>query len=111
MKRCTGSGPGLTATWGLSQLKPCARFGETLHKVTYLQLKAEVPQELCLAMAGGVTKTVPGLDLTFEREQRTMRVALSKLQPEQVWTWQALAAGTPVEATLQILLPALPSLY
>ncbi|KAJ9524319.1 hypothetical protein QJQ45_008521 [Haematococcus lacustris] len=84
---------------------------ERLLSCLTLVLTAMVPQDLCLAMAGGVTNTVPGLDLTLERERRAMGVALSKLQPEQVWTWQALAAGTPAEATLQGVLSALASLF
>ncbi|KAJ9524409.1 hypothetical protein QJQ45_019387, partial [Haematococcus lacustris] len=74
-----------------------------------LVLTAMVPQELCLAFAGGVK--VRGLDKTLEKEGRAMRIALSKLQPEQVWTWQALAAGTPAEVTLQGSLPALAALF
>ncbi|KAL6764298.1 hypothetical protein V8C86DRAFT_1685153 [Haematococcus lacustris] len=74
-----------------------------------LVLTAMVPQELCLAFAGGMT--VPGLDKTLEKEGRAMRNALSKLQPEQVWTWQALAAGTPAEVTLQGSLPALATMF
>ncbi|KAJ9524144.1 hypothetical protein QJQ45_004893 [Haematococcus lacustris] len=70
-----------------------------------LVLTAMVPQELCLALAQDVK--VRGLDKTLEKERRAMGVALSKLQPEQVWTWQALAAGTPAEPTLQGSLPAL----
>ncbi|KAJ9524198.1 hypothetical protein QJQ45_004998 [Haematococcus lacustris] len=87
---------------------------ERLLSCLTLVLTAMVPQELCLALAGGLTDGVPklpGLDLTLERERRAMGVALSKLQPEQVWTWQALAAGTPAEATLQGLLSALASLF
>ncbi|KAL6764177.1 hypothetical protein V8C86DRAFT_2477095 [Haematococcus lacustris] len=84
---------------------------ERLLSCLTLVLTAMVPQDLCLALAGGVTNTVPGLEMTVKEERRTMGVALSKLQPEQVWTWQALAAGTPAEATLQGLLPALASLF
>ncbi|KAL6748840.1 hypothetical protein V8C86DRAFT_1102816 [Haematococcus lacustris] len=72
---------------------------ERLLSCLNLVLTAMVPQDLCLAMAAAVANTVP--------EDTT----LSKLQPEQVWTWQALAAGTPAEATLQGLLSALASLF
>ncbi|GFH19413.1 hypothetical protein HaLaN_16357 [Haematococcus lacustris] len=94
---------------------------ERLLSCLTLVLTAMLPQEMCLAMAQGVT---PGQDMTLEERRalgvalpkleedpRAMGVALSKLQPEQVWTWQALAAGTPAEATLQGLLPALASLF
>ncbi|KAL6755749.1 hypothetical protein V8C86DRAFT_2668233 [Haematococcus lacustris] len=84
---------------------------ERLLSCLTLVLTAMLPQELCLALAGGVTDGVPKLGMTLEEENMTMSTALSKLQPEQVWTWQALAAGTPAEATLQGLLPALASLF
>ncbi|KAJ9524325.1 hypothetical protein QJQ45_008526 [Haematococcus lacustris] len=84
---------------------------ERLLSCLTLVLTAMLPQDLCLALSGGVTNTVPGLDLALEKDRHAMGVALSKLQPEQVWTWQALAAGTPAEATLQGLLPALASLF
>ncbi|KAJ9524388.1 hypothetical protein QJQ45_008597 [Haematococcus lacustris] len=84
---------------------------ERLLSCLTLVLTTMVPQDLCLALAGGVPNTVSGLNMTLEEDQRAMGVALSKLQPEQVWTWQALAAGTPAEATLQGLLPALASLF
>ncbi|KAJ9524195.1 hypothetical protein QJQ45_005002 [Haematococcus lacustris] len=84
---------------------------ERLLSCLTLVLTAMLPQELCLALAGGVTDGVPMLGMTLEEENMTMSTALSKLQPEQVWTWQALAAGTPAEATLQGLLPALASLF
>ncbi|KAL6764173.1 hypothetical protein V8C86DRAFT_3084348 [Haematococcus lacustris] len=84
---------------------------ERLLSCLTLVLTAMVPQDLCLALSGGVTNTVPGLEMTVKEERRAMGVALSKLQPEQVWTWQALAAGTPAEATLRGLLPALAYLF
>ncbi|GFH06192.1 hypothetical protein HaLaN_00782 [Haematococcus lacustris] len=84
---------------------------ERLLSCLTLVLTAMLPQELCLALAGGVTNTVPGLEMTVKEERRAMGVALSKLQPEQVWTWKALAAGTPAEATLQGLLHAMASFF
>ncbi|KAJ9504577.1 hypothetical protein QJQ45_030522 [Haematococcus lacustris] len=86
---------------------------ERLLSCLTLVLTAMVPQDLCLALAGGVPNTVSGLDmaLALKKERRAMGVALSKLKAQQVWTWQALAAGTPAEATLQGLLPALASLF
>ncbi|GFH06188.1 hypothetical protein HaLaN_00778 [Haematococcus lacustris] len=84
---------------------------ERLLSCLTLVLTAMMPQELCLALAGGVTDGVPKLGMTLEEENMTMSTALSKLQPEQVWTWQALAAGTPAEATLRGLLSALASLF
>ncbi|KAJ9524322.1 hypothetical protein QJQ45_008532, partial [Haematococcus lacustris] len=84
---------------------------ERLLSCLTLVLTAMVPQDLCLALSGGVTNTVPRLEMTVKEERRAMGVALSKLQPEQVWTWKALAAGTPAEATLQGLLSALASLF
>ncbi|KAL6761100.1 hypothetical protein V8C86DRAFT_970621 [Haematococcus lacustris] len=84
---------------------------ERLLSCLTLVLTAMVPMELCLALAQDVTNTVPGLDTMMEEERRTMGVALCKLQPEQVWTWQALAAGTPAEATLQGLLSAMASVF
>ncbi|KAL6748834.1 hypothetical protein V8C86DRAFT_1103017 [Haematococcus lacustris] len=84
---------------------------ERLLSCLNLVLTAMVPQDLCLAMARDPTNPVTSLDKTLEEERRAMGVALSKLQPEHVWTWQALAAGTPAEATLQGLLPALASLF
>ncbi|KAL6764171.1 hypothetical protein V8C86DRAFT_2477046 [Haematococcus lacustris] len=86
---------------------------ERLLSCLTLVLTAMLPQELCLALAGGVPNTVSGLDmaLALKKERRAMGVALSKLKAQQVWTWQALAAGTPAEATLQGLLPALASLF
>ncbi|KAJ9524784.1 hypothetical protein QJQ45_024401 [Haematococcus lacustris] len=84
---------------------------ERLLSCLTLVLTAMLPQDLCLALAGGVTDGVPMLGMTLEEENMTMSTALSKLQPEQVWTWQALAAGTPAEATLRGLLPALASLF
>ncbi|KAJ9520226.1 hypothetical protein QJQ45_030183 [Haematococcus lacustris] len=84
---------------------------ERLLSCLTLVLTAMVPMELCLALAQGVTNTVPGLDTMMEEERRAMGVALCKLQPEQVWTWQALAAGTPAEATLQGLLSAMASVF
>ncbi|GFH25887.1 hypothetical protein HaLaN_23929 [Haematococcus lacustris] len=84
---------------------------ERLLSCLTLVLTAMMPQELCLALAGWVTDGVSKLGMAVKEERRAMGVALSKLQPEQVWTWQALAAGTPAEATLQGLLPALASLF
>ncbi|KAJ9505222.1 hypothetical protein QJQ45_030179 [Haematococcus lacustris] len=84
---------------------------ERLLSCLTLVLTAMVPMELCLALAQGVTNTVPGLDMMMEQERRAMGFALCKLQPEQVWTWQELAAGTPAEAALQGLLSAMASLF
>ncbi|GFH20423.1 hypothetical protein HaLaN_17538, partial [Haematococcus lacustris] len=84
---------------------------ERLLSCLTLVLTAMVPQDLCLASARDSTRTVQKLNQVLVKERRAMEVALSKLQPEQVWTWQALAAGTPAEATLQGLLPALASLF
>ncbi|KAL6755752.1 hypothetical protein V8C86DRAFT_176473 [Haematococcus lacustris] len=84
---------------------------ERLLSCLALVLTAMLPQDLCLALAQVVTNAVPRIEMIVKADQRAMGVALSKLQPEQVWTWQALAAGTPAEATLQGLLPALASLF
>ncbi|KAL6764162.1 hypothetical protein V8C86DRAFT_1678042 [Haematococcus lacustris] len=84
---------------------------ERLLSCLTLVLTAMLPQDLCLALAQRVTKSVLELEMKLASDHVAMGVALSKLQPEQVWTWQALAAGTPAEATLQGLLPAMASLY
>ncbi|KAL6764187.1 hypothetical protein V8C86DRAFT_1678977 [Haematococcus lacustris] len=59
---------------------------ERLLSCLTLVLTAMMPQELCLALAGGVTDGVPKLGMTLEEENMTMSTALSKLQPEQVVT-------------------------
>ncbi|KAL6764167.1 hypothetical protein V8C86DRAFT_1678105 [Haematococcus lacustris] len=84
---------------------------ERLLSCLTLVLTAMLLQDLFLALAQRVTKSFPELEMKLARDHVAMGVALSKLQPEQVWTWQALAAGTPAEATLQGLLPALASLF
>ncbi|KAJ9524324.1 hypothetical protein QJQ45_008524 [Haematococcus lacustris] len=84
---------------------------ERLLSCLTLVLTAMLPQELCLAMARDPTNPVTGFDMTFEKDRHAMGVPLSKLQPEHVWTWKALAAGTPAKATLQGLLSALASLF
>ncbi|GFH21055.1 hypothetical protein HaLaN_18286 [Haematococcus lacustris] len=84
---------------------------ERLLSCLTLVLTAMLPQDLFLALAQRVAKSFPELEMKLARDHVAMGVALSKLQPEQVWTWQALAAGTPAEATLQGLLPALASLF
>ncbi|GFH09710.1 hypothetical protein HaLaN_04901, partial [Haematococcus lacustris] len=75
-----------------------ALFG---HVIEVLATPTMLPQDLCLALAQGGTIDVPRIEMIVKEDQRAMGVALSKLQPKQVWTWQALAAGTPAEATLQ----------
>ncbi|KAJ9524317.1 hypothetical protein QJQ45_008519 [Haematococcus lacustris] len=84
---------------------------ERLLSCLTLVLTAMVPQDLCLAMTPTPTKLGRKLDIPLKEECIAMGVALSKLQPEQVWTWQALAAGTPAEATLQGLLSTLASMF
>ncbi|KAJ9524194.1 hypothetical protein QJQ45_005003 [Haematococcus lacustris] len=82
---------------------------ERLLSCLTLVLTAMLPQDLCLATADGMPNR--GLATVLVKENMTMSTALSKLQPEQVWTWQALAAGTPAEATLRGLLHAMASFF
>ncbi|KAJ9524786.1 hypothetical protein QJQ45_024418 [Haematococcus lacustris] len=69
-----------------------------------LVLTVALPLDTWLAVA----PSLPAAEVKVMEQASAIHDTLARMEPEQVWSWQALAAGTPAEASLANLL-ALPA--
>ncbi|KAL6764208.1 hypothetical protein V8C86DRAFT_1679922 [Haematococcus lacustris] len=71
---------------------------ERLLSCLTLVLTVALPLDTWLAVSPSLTAT--GAEIT----EQAIHDVLTRVEPEQVWSWQALAAGTPAEASLASVL-------
>ncbi|KAL6748854.1 hypothetical protein V8C86DRAFT_1103584 [Haematococcus lacustris] len=65
-----------------------------------LVLTVALPLDTWLAAA----PSLPADEVKVIEQASAIHDTLARMEPEQVWTWQALAAGTPAEASLASML-------
>ncbi|GFH18828.1 hypothetical protein HaLaN_15693, partial [Haematococcus lacustris] len=61
-----------------------------------LVLTVALPLDTWLAVA----PSLPAAEVKVMEQASAIHDTLARMEPEQVWSWQALAAGTPAEASL-----------
>ncbi|KAJ9524395.1 hypothetical protein QJQ45_008613 [Haematococcus lacustris] len=65
-----------------------------------LVLTVALPLDTWLAVA----PSLPAAEVKVMEQASAIHDSLTRVEPEQVWSWQALAAGTPAEASLASVL-------